>query len=1266
MLLNKGLITDTNELKQPANSWRKAVNLFWNKSNLLENENGFDSFLLDNAPYIIGIIETPDKAVLFVYTSTSSNIFTVNESGVLTLKLSIPSSTNNDSYIRFSLTHPIEGTYFYNYKGDLIICWTDEFNKPCLLNLDDLPFATAANIFIGTKETLARIHLQFEYIDDYACSVSTQEGGNLQRGTYFIFYRFGLNSQELGNYILYDKPFIFVNDKDIVAKTLLIELVSDNYTTANVVLCHKDYNNGIYYYDLGVKTLGTSYNTAFSIDSLTGKTKVDPSQVLVPNILSRKIGTLTSLENRLVAARITTDEEFNYQPYAININVHWNFEVPSDPYTVYAHRTWRHGEVYALYIAWRMKDGTLSRAYHIPAKSISNPLAISTLGYYRYQIEDTCTYSSGIGTPGTWYNLDETYPNTSDWQGANGGENLRGTLIRHHKMPSLGFMQESLFAADPHYGISYLDTITLSFSNVVIPTALAGKVIEPVFFAATKEIGNCYIKGQGLLQWSGQHQNNDGLAWATGGNWKLANYAAGNNNEINIFKDYCRINSFELLFDKPTLEPNILRNEYKLTKTGITLIGNNSESRRYGQLDYPAGDLTTNPGTVSTTPLTDKIRAVDKAYYLPTNVSFSHFKNDYCEETIVIEGNTKTLTMSTGTWENTMPTEITYFTSLCKITANLHLDFMNQTLWMIDKDGSGDCFQGYYTYVTLAPADGDDFPVPETALSAGTRVVRRYVTESRFNLDALKYYNVSNHNSIPPYNLCTLNYLNNIDPFLPFDRLYSYAYNAISNVVLTIPFNPNVVFVNTFPNRIIRSIVQASESKGLTWRTFLPNEYYELKKDKGAITKIIGLDKILLIQTTYSTFPAIIKDVLSTSNVEAYLGQSDIFDREPQELLYTPLGYAGNQHQFSTCNCKQGFIWCDANAGKVFLFKTQLEELSNKGTSDLIKGYLSLLSSTNPFDPTYGRLNSLTIGYNEVINTVIFKMANNCISYSFDIPDGRWISEHTYRPNYLFTINRSLFSYVRETSASYLYRFNKLTVKTTFDNHTTDYSLLEVIFNILENLSKLWQNVNWKTKLTAITNSPLLLNTVIYNKTFSDITIYNDGQCSPKISLTPQYDIVKANISTLDYPVIPSEVDGVTLREDGKEVMINKVSPCKIIDPSVLSLSEQLHRTTDGLWNFNGFMDMVLDIYKHFDKYNTASDTNIANWITKTDKKLWTKPSPLREKSPYHIQDFISEYLGVIMTYDNVDQLKLEIFEVGSNAIVTSPAQLQEKLNITK
>ena len=97
MLLNKGLITDTNELKQPANSWRKAVNLFWNKSNLLENENGFDSFLLDNAPYIIGIIETPDKAVLFVYTSTSSNIFTVNESGVLTLKLNLVSPVNRSS-----------------------------------------------------------------------------------------------------------------------------------------------------------------------------------------------------------------------------------------------------------------------------------------------------------------------------------------------------------------------------------------------------------------------------------------------------------------------------------------------------------------------------------------------------------------------------------------------------------------------------------------------------------------------------------------------------------------------------------------------------------------------------------------------------------------------------------------------------------------------------------------------------------------------------------------------------------------------------------------------------------------------------------------------------------------------------------------------------------------------------------------------------------------------------------------------------------------
>ena len=1275
MQLKAGLITDTNELRQPNGSWRKALNLYWNKSNLLENEAGFDQFSLGGDFHLIGVIETAKLAVLFVYTPTQSIICTVDDTGLLTYKFVLTSNSDNDLYLRFNLDYPIEGVYFYNYKRELVVSWTDEFNKPCIINLDSIPVSIDNNkLFIGTANTLARLHLQFEYLTPVLCQLRSEDGGNLKRGTYTVYYRFGLNELELGNYLLCTDVVTLTGIKDPINKTVVIGTVGGTtYLVVNVVLCFKDFTNGIYFYDLGIKNIAEG---GFSIDSLDGRVTTDTAQILVPNTLFRKIGSLTTLNHRLVAARLTTDPEIDYTSYANDIVVKWFSQAPaSQPFPneddsayVYNTRTWRHGEVYALYVGWQLNDGTLTRPCLIPGPDPTGWDTVSDLGYYHYQIDDTCKLDvigdfAGIGgLTGYWYNPDED--------------------VTHHKMPSIDYIRNNVQTSSD-YGAAWLDTINLVFLNVVTPTELIGKVKQPVFYAAVKEAGNCLIQGQGLLQWTARHQSDSSTApsgiWSTGGNWALDNYAAGNNNQILLYKSCCRLNSFEMLFDKPTLNVNVLKNELKLTITGTTLIGNNSDSHRYAQSDFTEA---VSAVTVSS----KRVRSITKSYYLPTNTSFSNFKNDYCEESIIIQDNGSTgfsdLPMSTGMWTDTMPQEITYLSSLLKVVRNLHIDYKNQSLWIcgmgLSSDTTsniihGDCFNGEYVYVTLAPADGDDLPVPVTSLSTGTRVIRKHVVSSRFNLSALKHYNITNHNAVPPLPIFTLNsisYLKQIDPFSPFERIYSYSYNSILNLGVPVPYNPAVQFINSFPNRIARSVIQASESKGLTWRTFLPNEYYELQKEKGAIIKVQGLDNLLLIQTIYSTFPAIIKDTLATQNVEVYLGQADIFDRDPDELLYTPLGYAGNQHQFGTCNCKHGFVWCDANSGKVFIFQKSLQEISNRGTSNMLKAYLALVTTINPF---VTRTNAITIGFNELTNTLHFRIGNNMLSYSMDIEDGRWVSEHSYRPNFLFATNKSLFEYVRDLSniTSYLYKFNSTVKKAIFDRYVTgvlvtEFSLLEVIFNIHEKVSKIWGNINWKTKLSVFTFGLIPIGTVIYDKTFTDVTTYNDGQCSPKIPLTKQVGIVKADISTFDQPVNPNEINGVTLRENGLQQMINKLAPCNIIDPSVLSLSEQLSRSTDGQWNFNGFVDMVLNMYKGFDKYNPETDTNIANWLKRTDRKIWVKPSPLREKSPYHIQDFISEYLGVILRYDNIDQLKFELFELGVNAQVTSRGMEQDKLDISK
>lgn len=137
---------------------------------------------------------------------------------------------------------------------------------------------------------------------------------------------------------------------------------------------------------------------------------------------------------------------------------------------LYKKKSYRRGEVYSFYISFILKDGGESYAYHIPGRNITatggpfwdvegtwerdilqtnipgpfseGEILAANPNAKKYQYLDT-SIAAQLST-GYWENENEFYPNTDDfdiWSVDNNGApiqtgTMRGTHVRHHKMPS--------------------------------------------------------------------------------------------------------------------------------------------------------------------------------------------------------------------------------------------------------------------------------------------------------------------------------------------------------------------------------------------------------------------------------------------------------------------------------------------------------------------------------------------------------------------------------------------------------------------------------------------------------------------------------------------------------------------------------------------------------------------------------------------------------------------------------------------------------------
>lgn len=1022
----KGMVQDTTPDNQPEGSYffgKNGIQYFHRGS--IENEPGF-TISAARIPYGIpmGVIETDFHPVIFSTNNVNSAVSYYDE--VNEVIIPILDDASLGFKLGFSTDFYITGQAQRNYKGEVVVTFTDKRPPPRYLNCD--------NPNVHAPEDL----LLFPLAQAPTITLTQDSGGVLLPGSYFAGVRYLKNDGTQTAFLVLSDPSIVAGATGVPQNTsLIVQLtnVDPNYNIAEVAIIQKV--NGVFTaYLLAQVQLAPITTIVYTGSNPT--TPVTLDEVLKNPVVYQQIGTMGQLNDYLYNGNLEGVPEINMQQYANLVTLKWRSELhsvfPSEPdITTGKKRSFMHREVYAVYIQYSLTTGGWSRAFTLPGRVLlPADLANSTqaitgagLNVPKFKVEDTIPAFdpvSGTGIMGAWQNAGETYPNTDDYNStAIGGLDLRGQPVRHHRFPSLRWCKQNLYQFNADYGRSKMDILGVDVTNVVIPTQYAGIITGYRILYAKRNLGNSTIAGQSLfLQGSRTADDNGNIIGgdtnyiSTGGNWYSVVDFKGTANDKKLAPDYrlVRFHAFDILFNQPAIQPSYICQELYLQRTNMSptdLMEDGDFTGTSGKnaplvylIDYLAKGLT------PTAAADDKVfRLILSSTYVPNNLVNGPWNNVQQETCFgMVTGGGPVL--SPGEWsfsdswvgnayvppDKVAQFEKTYLSNLMFLRDNLYVAFTSQTLVIANSRTSGagnttlfggDAFISEYTFHTYGWEDSQNrnFGDGDGTL-LGIRAARRFICESSSNIN-LRFVTPGNQYSewYPEQPLVKDDINNYLTLFKrtsdPNQFGYSKDLNALNELVSSAIFDPLVEVVFKFPYRIHRSGKLGRLDKRRSWRTFDPLDFYEMQKNMGFIANLEGQDDRLIIHTEKAMFLTQDKTQLESNVLSITLGSGDIFQFEPQEGLSAKLGYAGTQHDLACVRTPIGYVFIDSLQGQIFMFKGKLQLANSMMNTFLLQ--FARIAQNNPFTG-----NGYTIGYDPHFRRLLITAKNKRLATSTTVP----------------------------------------------------------------------------------------------------------------------------------------------------------------------------------------------------------------------------------------------------------------------------------------
>ena len=1010
----KFLLRDVRPHEQPEDSYPFGKNgIQHNIKGVVENEPGFrlSEALL---PYrYCGVINTSKFPVIFSADGTYSAIGYYDD--INDQYIPIINDDGAPYKLGFDPTRFITGEAATNHLGEVIIAFTDKDKFPKYLNCDNPNVATLDDFRLFPLAELPDM------------AVETDFGGALAPGAYYVSMKYRKSDGTETPYLLTSNVSIVTGESGSVTnKALRVDIQNADNRYQMVILAIISKISGITkVVELEPINFGSSASITAVYTGANYSTDITLEEVLISPAAYSKVGTFGQLNGALYATGLEKAPEVSMQRYANLVNIRWKSDLVDlnpvpDEVLSGKKRGMMHQEVYALYIQYSLTEGGWSRAFTIPGvphtATSNNASALATTQSITakvYQVEDTIPSFDAPnrkGLCGVWYNQNETYPDTVDFDSSTiGGENLRGTAVRHHRMPSIRWCKQNLYQFEAQYGRTKLDLLGIEASNIIIPAEYTDRINGYRILYAKRSLGNSTVVAQSLLMAAGRGGSPTTLTintpdtdyLSTGGNWSSWTLLGNLNDRRPIIVDrkLFRFHSFDLLFNRPAISPTYLSMQLRHQCDGINnpLIEDFSitPGEKNGPVVYLI-DYITKGNTPTAAADAKAIRKLSETQYVPHNLVSGKWKNILQEQ--VYGGKMSNELLDTGdvsfhqTYYGSTSyqppayaanKEVTYLTNLMNLKTDVYLPHNAQSLVLAGtKRGftsetffSGDTFANDYCFHTYGWADALNRSHESTSGMIGSvKAARRFVCESASNINA-RFQIAGNEYSkwypkfplIPgePTNYLTL-FRRDVEPN---QFGYNKDLNSLNDLISTSIFNPGVEVITKFPHRVHRGGKLSKQTVPRSWRTFLPLDYYELAKNHGLPIKLEGMDDRLLIHMENALYLTQDKARLEGGLLSVTLGAGDIFQFEPQEGLSSKLGYAGTQHELACVRTPAGYMFIDAKQGQFFMYKGELK-LANEGLNTFFRDFLKL-KEVNPFIG-----NGFTIGYDPVYKRILVTAKN--------------------------------------------------------------------------------------------------------------------------------------------------------------------------------------------------------------------------------------------------------------------------------------------------
>lgn len=1133
--LNKGLFTDCQETDQPQGSYRFAKNIVeTNLSEEKENEPGFISLGVP-APYdIIGLISIGTSIVVFSTDDTDSEIGICTAAGVYT-------TLYNNIDLNFNLDHPIKGEYQVDYRGHTVVAWIDKLNPPRIIDIDDIPG-------ISDIEDLLLFNQMISPEMNFSIS---NAGGSVVTAAYFAITRYRNNSGSTTPWYVHPRAISIFEDSTTepfdqqdgcVANTGTSKSISLIFTEVDTKYDTIEYgfirSLGGIISPFSVREVDASSTTNVTYTGSETITELSIDEVLTSPASYSSAKAITQLNNRLFLANLSSDDDIDFQPYANLINIDYTHDLVDrdDISKGTLAPGFRSGEVYAFYILLELKSGK-TLAYHIPGRPMESGEAdtvadaTANLTYLKYQVEDTADSASSYSNMGYWKNIGELYPST--FPVGVDSVALAGQPVRHHRFPTMYHLINTYHPGEPFVGVTSMVRLGIDVSGVNIPAGIRSKISRWRIAYAKKEYNNSLVVGQDIMQYAAYKQTDTNVRISNGGNWDAL---SGLFNNTRLGFDRLRSHCLDIYYDRPNITPAYIHFQYYLQVDNLNTAY--STFGGVGGMMSPCGSDTghspgcvsdfTNPVSAGRTDIAEYRRAINNYEFVNPNSLTQGYISTYKTEGVITadiygavynvlpatwftatpEMDTQTAGAAGTLFDVTPPlqdAEGTFLYNFCQILDNVHSDFGSQVL--IPTDGSstdmsattlssvhnGDCYICFQSYASMGLLDGSD-----TDGDKGIRTFKWWLGEAKNNW-GLRHEGAGVDGQYTP----------KTDPRdLWFPRadgtsLTGTIVNGFTSQVNQINYNidysaknqfiPAVIikdpddFVTEFPNTVIYSLQQESESKS-SWRSFLANDRHTQPRNKGEITNLQGISNLdMLIHHRYSLYKTRTNVGFSGDTADVVLRSANLFEIAPIEVVSTLAGFGGTQNPLSCILTKAGYFFVDDIQGKIFLYTDKLEEISSNGLRNFFLNNLSVQE-----DNTYTS-NGYTAWYDESYDRLMLskKQDDTCITASFSPQDRVWISYHDYVPDGVAVLNDTSIFSIKDNE---LYTHNTGNRGVFYD--ASPYpSIIDVVFNPDAYKKKVFSSIEW---ITEVYNSS---NVIQSDTTFDYVTVRNVEQCSGRIPI---------------------------------------------------------------------------------------------------------------------------------------------------------------------